>query len=368
MLSRCRLLLPDALKDVVFFLERRARNATRPAATLLFGALADRLRSPDELAAEKQFLRQQLLVVCRQIKKPQLSPKDRVTLVLLARRTKTWASATFLVQPETLLRWHREGFKLFWKRKSRANNREPRVTRETIALIRQMAQNNRLWGAERIRGELLKLGIRHAKSTIQRYMRTVRPPGSSGQTWATFIRNHGQHLWACDFLQTYDVFFRAIFAFVILEIGSRRIIHVGVTRSPTGAWVAQQLRNATPWGEEPKLIRDNDGKFGREFDPVARGIGIRIIPIPAHAPNCNAHCERLLGSVRRECLDHVLIMNQRQLLSVLEEYCRYHNRARPHQGLGQRVPEPSPQRSGPAGQVIEFPVLGGLHHDYRLAA
>jgi hypothetical protein len=192
--------------------------------------------------------------VCRQIKKLQLSPKDRVTLVLLARRTKTWASAMLLVTPETLLRWHREGFKLFWKRRSKAKNREPRVARETIALIRQMARNNRLWGAERIRGELLKLGIRHAKSTIQKYMSQVRRPRPRGQTWATFLRNHGGHIWACDFLQLYDLFFRPIFAFFILEIGSRRVVHIGVTRSPTSEWAAQQLRNAPPWGHGPKFL------------------------------------------------------------------------------------------------------------------
>ena len=212
-------------------------------------------------------------------------------------------------------------------------------------------------------------GIRHAKSTIQKYMHQVRRPPRGGQTWATFLRNHGRHIWACDFLQTYDVFFRGIFAFVILEIGSRRIIHVGVTRSPTSAWVAQQLRNATPWGQGPKfLIRDNDGKFGREFDPVAQGIGIRVIPIPAHAPNCNAHCERLLGSVRRDCLDHLFIVTECQLVSVLSEYRNYHNRSRPHQGLQQRVPEPIPQPLASTNRVIEMPVLGGLHHDYRLAA
>jgi hypothetical protein len=275
----------------------------------------------------------------------------------------------FLVQPETLLRWHREGFTLLWRRKSRTMRRGPRIAGETITLIQQMARNNRLWGAERIRGELLKLGLRHAKSTIQRYMRTARPPGSSGQTWATFFRNHSGHLWACDFLQTYDLFFRTIFAFVILEIGSRRIVQVGATRSPTSAWVAQQLRNATPWGAGPRvLIRDNDGKFREEFDRVATSIGMRVVPIPAHAPNCNAHCERLLGSLRRDCLDHMFIVTERQLLSVLGEYRDYHNRSRPHQGLGQRVPEPRPQPSPSSGHVIALPVLGGLHHDYRLAA
>ena len=369
MLSRCRLLRRDVRKDVVLYLERRARNSTRPAATLLLGALGDRLCSGTQLAAENQLLRYQLLVVCRQIEKPQLSPADRVTLVLLARRTKTWASATFLVQPETLLRWHRQGFKLLGRRKSRTTKRGPRIDGETITLIQQMARDNSLWGAERIRGELLKLGVRHAKSTIQRHIRAVRPPRSSGQPWATFLRNHGCQVWACDFLQAYDLFFQSIFAFVILEICSRRIVHVGVTRSPTSAWVAQQLRNATAWETDSKfLIRDNDGKFGKEFDRVAQGLGIRVIPIPVHSPNCNAHCERLLGSVRRECLDHIFIVTERQFLSALTEYRDYYNRSRPHQGLRQQVPESVSQPSGSTNRVIATPVLGGLHHDYRLAA
>jgi putative transposase len=370
MVTPLRHLIHHTLKHLVLWLEREARNATRPYTGLLLGALADRLRSSAELAAENRLLRQQLILACRQIKKPRLTPRDRVTLVLLARQTKTWISTMLLVRPETVLRWHREGFKLFWRRKSKTKRREPRVSSEIIALIQKMARNNRLWGAERIRGELLKLGIQHAKSTIQRYMNRVRRPPSSGQRWTTFLRNHGRHIWACDFLQTYDLFFRPIFAFFILEIGSRRVVDVAVTRSPTRAWTAQQLRNATAWGEGPKfLIRDNDDKFGEEFDRVAEGSCTRVIAMPHRAPNANAYCERFLGSVRRECLDHLFVVSERQLLSVLEEYCGYHNQARPHQGIGQRVPELGAQvLSGSTGRVLEMVVLGGLHHDYRLAA
>jgi transposase InsO family protein len=185
----------------------------------------------------------------------------------------------------------------------------------------------------------------------------------------TFLPNQGRHLWACDFLQTYDLFFQAIFALVILESGSRRIVHVSATRSPTSAWVAQQRSNATPWGTGPKfLIGDNDGTFGQELDHVATGIGIRVVPIPAHVPNCNAHCERLLGSVRRECLDDMFIVTEGQLASVLREYKAYHNRSRPHQGLDQRIPEPSPRLPTATARVVEMPVLGGLHHNYQLAA
>ncbi len=168
-----------------------------------------------------------------------------------------------LSQPETLLRWQRELFRLFWKHKSQAQERKPRLSPETIALIKDMATNNRLWGAERIRGELLKVDIRVSKRTIQKYMRQGRPKRARGQTWKTFLRNHVAEVWACDFLQVTDLFFRPLFAFFILELKSRKVIHVNVTRAPTDLWVAQQLREATPYGQRPQyLIRDNDCKFG----------------------------------------------------------------------------------------------------------
>lgn len=166
------------------------------------GALVDHYRSRQERVAENQLLRQQLILLRHQISKPRLARRERVSLVLLANRMKTWASAMLLVTPDTILRWHREGFRLFWKRNSRSKNRKSRVPQTTIALIRQMARNNELWGAERIRGELLKLGIRRAKTTIQRYMRAMRGGAPRGQSWKTFIHNQDLHIWSCDFLQT----------------------------------------------------------------------------------------------------------------------------------------------------------------------
>ncbi len=229
---------------------------------------------------------------------------------------------------------------------------QAKVAAETIALIRQMATENRLWGAERIRGELLKLGIQVCKRTIQKYMRTVRSHQPRGQKWATFLRNHAGQIWACDFLQVTDLFFRPLFAFFIIELKSRKVIQVGVTRSPTDAWVAQQLREATPYGQAPKyLIRDNDSKFGSCFCRVATTSGIKLLKTPYHAPRANAVCERFLRSVRQECLDHLLILQEKQLQRVLNAYVRYFNRARPHQGIGQQIPEqgrlvPSSQDAG----------------------
>src|SRR5881392_978469 len=231
---------------------------------------------------------------------------------------------------------------MYWKHRSKAPTHKPKVAPETIALIREMATNNRLWGAERIRGELLKLGRHVCKRTIQKYMRTVRTQQPQRQTWATFLRTHAANIWACDFLQVTDLFFRPLFAFFIVELKSRKVIHVGVTRSPTDRWVAQQLREATPYGQVPKyLIRDNDCKFGPCFARVATTSAIEILKTPSHAPRANAVCERFMRSVRQECLDHLLIFREKQLQRVLNRYVAYFNQARPHQGIQQQIPEPS---------------------------
>jgi putative transposase len=210
------------------------------------------------------------------------------------------------------------------------------------------------------------------KRTIQKYMRGVRRYQPRGQKWSTFLRNHAAQIWACDFLQVTDLFFRPLFAFFLIELKSRKVIHVGVTRSPTDAWVAQQLREATPYGQAPKyLIRDNDSKFGTCFARVATTSGIKLLKTPVQAPRANAICERFLRSVRQECLDHLLILEEKQLQRVLNAYVEYFNRARPHQGIGQQIPERrrlalSSQDAG--NQVTAHPVLGGLHHDYQRAA
>ncbi len=197
--------------------------------------LTDQARSKSELVAENALLRQQLIMLRRQVKRPACTKTDRMLLVLLARLVRTWKQALFIVQPETLLRWHRQGFQLFWKYKSRTASLTPRISPETVSLIKEMARDNRLWGAERIRGELLKLDIRVCKRTIQRYMRQVRTSRPRGQTWSTFLQTHAQQIWACDFLPVTDLFFRSLFAFFIIELHSRKVIHVGVTRSPTDA-------------------------------------------------------------------------------------------------------------------------------------
>ena len=196
---------------------------------------------------------------------------------------------------------------------------------------------------------------------------------TGGQTWATFLKNHAGETWACDFLQTYDLFFQVVFVYFIIELGSRRVVHYGVTRHPNDFWVAQQVRGATPYGEGPRfLIRDNDSKFGECFTRVAKDREIDVLRTPVRAPKANAICERFIGSVRRECLDHMLILNERHLYRLTGEYVDYFNHARPHQGIEQRIPDPREEDVVSVGEcrghIVGHPVLGGLHHDYRRVA
>jgi putative transposase len=331
--------------------------------------LSDVLRTKSELVVENALLRQQSVVLERQVKRPKFSRWDRLLLLWLANKARGWRGALLIVQPATLLRWHREGFRLYWKAKSKPPANPARVAAETVRLIKQLARENRTWGAERIRGELLKLNIRVAKRTIQKYMRRARSPHSSGQTWRTFLRNHASDIWACDFLPVTDLLFRQLYAFFIVELASRRVVHVAVTRASNAAWVAQQLREATLFRSGPKyLIRDHDSKFGTTFDRVATGAGIHILKTPIAAPKANAVCERFLRSVRQECLDHLLIFGERHLGRALTAYRDYFNHDRPHQGLLQRIPQPSEPPSRTVGRVAFIPILGGLHHTYVRAA
>jgi putative transposase len=362
-LVRLRSVLP-ILRDAI----QRQTKPRNPAVSLI----TDLPRSRSELILENALLRQQLMILRRQIKRPHLNNRDRLILILLVRLTRFWKQTLLIVQPDTLLRWHREMFRLFWWFKSHSQSRKPRVSSETIYLIQQMAHDNRLWGAERIRGELLKLGIHLTKRTILKYMRTIRKSPLSNQNWLTFIRNHANTVWACDLLQTYDLFFRAIFIFVIIEVESRRIVHVGVTHHPTDFWLAQQLREATPFSQTPRyLIHDRASNYGETFAHVASSSGMKLLKTPYRAPKANAICERFMGSLRRECLDHILILSPTHLHRIVIDYVAYFNRARPHQGIGQRLPEPEAVpfiETASSNRIIAHPILAGLHHDYHRAA
>lgn len=309
----------------------------------------------------------------RQVNKPRFTQSERLWLVLLASRVRHWKDLLQILKPDTLLHWHRQGIRLFWKFKCRNRGGRPKLAPETISLIQKMAQENSLWGAERIHGELLKLNLEVATTTIKKYLRQFRPSHPPTQTWSVFLKNHAKDVWGCDFLPVIDLFFRQAYLFFIVELSSRRIVHFNVTTYPTDAWGAQQLREATSFGQSPRfLIRDRDRKYGPNFAAVAKGSQIEILKTPYRAPKANAICERFLGNVRRECLDHMLILGESHLYRVIQDAKRveFFNQGRPHQGIDQRIPEGTrPEgKEDPKEKIIAFPVLNGLHHDYRLTA
>jgi putative transposase len=368
-------------------LHRQLRAWTRPnrgTGSPTLGAIGDLRRSKPELVLENALLRKQLSILGRQVRRPRIQGRDRLVILTLARLVPNWRDALLIVKPATVLGWHRRLFKIYWRRKSRP--RPPRMVPGTAALIRRIALENVRWGAEKIRGELLKLGVKVSKRTVQRIMWKARRDTDPGarQTWRNFVSNHHRQLWACDFVQVHDLLFRSIFAFFIIDVPTRRVVHVGVTRCPTDRWVTQQLREATAWDRAPKyLLLDNDSKFGVEFDALAKYTGIKLVHTAVHAPLMNAVCERFIGSVRRECLDHMLILSEAGMRRLVEEYVSYFNDLRPHQGLGQRIPakaaEGTPESAAVSPitdptmrvdrGVVSLPVLGGLHHHYhRLAA
>ena len=316
---------------------------------------------------ENALLRQQLIVLKRQVKRPRLTDPDRFCLVLLSRFTRFWKQSLHIAQPETLLRWHRELFRSDWRRKSQG---KPKISPETVALIEKMASENQLWGAERIRGELLKLGIEVSKRTIQKYMPKERGSRASSQTWMTFLKNQASAMWACDFTVVYDWLFRQWYIFVLLELKRRRIVHASVIQSPTDEWTAQQLREATPWGRVPRyLVRDRDSKYAALFSAVAVSSDVQELKMPYRTPRANGICERFIGSLRRECLDHVLFHDGRHVQRVVREYIAYYNQDRPHQGIGQRISNHYDLlKSKPtSGRIRTRAILGGLHHSYSCA-
>jgi putative transposase len=253
------------------WLQERFKHWTKPTTpVLIIGILSNITRSHTDLVVENALLREQLIVLNRQIKRPQLTNPDRFRFVFLSHFTKFWKQALHIVQPDTLMRWHWELSGMYWRRKSQG---QPKISPETIALIHKMAGENQIWGAERIRGELLKLGIEVSKRAIQRYMPKERKEHSSSHNWATFLKNQASGIWACDFTVVNDWLFRQWYVFVVMEMKTRRIVHTGVTKYPTDEWTAQQLREATPWGTGPKyLIRDRDRKYAVHFSTVAAGI------------------------------------------------------------------------------------------------
>jgi len=336
---------------------------------LLLLAVRGQIRSRQDLVIENLLLRHQLAVLTRPARtrrRPRLRTWDKVLWVLARRLCAAWRQHVVMVSPDTVVRWHRQGWRLFWRWTSRHPGGRPRVSAEVRQLIATMSQENRLWGTERIRGELLKLGIVVSNRSIRRYRwrGPVRPPS---QTWRTFLANHAHHLWAADLLTVPTLTFKTLYVLVFIAHGRRELVHVNVTANPTTAWVWRQVIEATPWGRTPRhILPDRDTVYGRDFRARAERIGMDAIATPVRSPRANAVAEKVIGTLRRECLDHVIVLNQQHLAAVLTEFVRYYNTERPHRTLRLETPEP---RVRPAiGPVRSRPVLHGLHHIYERAA
>ncbi|MHC4399456.1 MAG: integrase core domain-containing protein [Planctomycetota bacterium] len=320
------------------------------------------------LAFENLALRQQLAVSKQSVKRPKLRPRDRVFWVWLSRLWSNWRSALAIVQPETVIRWQRRGFKLYWRWKSRRRRPgRPRIEREIRDLIRRMSRENPTWGAPRIVSELAVLGHDVAEGTVAKYMVRRRKPPS--QTWRTFLDNHVPDIAACDFFTVPTATFRVLYCFVVLRHDRRRVVHFNVTASPSAQWTAQQITEAFPFDQAPRfLIRDNDGIYGEFFTDHMEHMNIEEVPIASRSPWQNPYCERVIGSIRWECLDHVIVLNERHLYRILTDYFDYYHNSRPHLSLDCNSPVPREVEPPSQGEVISIRQVGGLHHRYLRAA
>ena len=314
------------------------------------------------------MLRHQLDVLLRP-SRPKVRPTriDRIRFMWLYRLWPESVRAMMIVHPKTLIRWHRKGFRWYWRRKSRRRGGRPRVSSEIHCLIQQMSRENPLWGAPRIHGELLKLGFEVSQSTVSRYM-PHRPP-DPGQRWTTFLANHRDCIAAIDFLTVPTLAFRQLYVFVVLTHQRRRLVYLAVTANPTTFWTVQQMREAFPWENVPRyVIHDRHGTFGDEFRRRLQLLGMTSVPTAPRSPWQNGHVERVIGSIRRECLDHMIIFNERHLRRVLKDYFAYYNETRTHLALSKDAPVPRATSPPDEGSIIAVPQLGGLHHRYERRA
>ncbi len=336
-------------------------------------------RSTQSINAENLFLRRQLaLYIERGVKPRRIDSVTRIVLIILSRFFH-WRDALVVVRPETMVRWHRAGWKLFWRLKSRAGR--PPIPLKIQALIRRMANENPSWGEERIANELLlKLGIQVSPRTVRKYLPRRSPGRPRGDLrWSTFLRLHAQGIIACDFMVVVTATFRLLYVFVVIEHRRRRLIHCNVTAHPTAAWTLQQLREAVGFEERYQyLLHDRDSIFAAHLDESVSRLGTEVLKSPPRCPKANAICERVIGSIRHECLDWLIPISESHLRSILKSWTDHYNSARPHMALGPAVPDPPPvifdfgtsrsrHRREESYAVRAKSVLGGLHHEYYLA-
>src|SRR6266850_5226205 len=338
------------------------------------------LRPRSALAAEKLFLRKQLaLYQERHVTPKRTTHETRMVLTWLT-RWFDWRQALVIVQPATLIRWHRHGFRLFWRWTSKPGR--PPIPADLQGLIHRMARDNPTWGEERIANALLlKLGLRVSPRTVRKYLPTRLDHGwhqrIPSQRWLTFVRKHAKAIVACDFCVVVTATFKTLYVFVVMEHASRRILHINVTKYPTAQWTIQQFREAIPVDHGYRfLIHDRDSMFSKQLDQQVRHLGLRVLKTPARSPQANALCERLLGTLRRECLDVLIPLSTDHLRHILHAWVCHDHTGRPHMALGPGLPQPLPpvpvphpehlHRIPPHLWVVARPILGGLHHEYRL--
>jgi putative transposase len=330
-------------------------------------ALLAFVKTRRQLAVEILALRHQLGVLKRSVKRPRLTNADRGLWVLLSRRWASWTDALIIVKPATVVKWHRAGFRRYWTWRSRRKGGRPAIDPEVRRLIKQMASAN-MWGAPRIHGELLKLGIQISEATVSKYLPRRRKPPS--QTWRSFLENHVDTLVSVDFFTVPTVFFQVLFVLVVLAHDRRRILSINVTSNPSAAWTANQIVQAFPWESTPRyLLRDRDGIYGKHFRSRVRSLGIKEVIIARRSPWQTPYVERMIGTLRRELVDHVIVMNEGHLRRLLRTYLSdYYHGCRTHLSLDKDSPDSRPVEPPDMGEVVELPVVGGLHHRYTRRA
>src|SRR6266481_3319681 len=329
---------------------------------LVLAVLAAPFKSNSRLEAENAVLRHQLIVLRRKVRgRAQLTNNDRWFFVQIYRWFPSILQVLTIIRPETLVRWHRAGFRCYWRWKSLRRGGRPQIDTELRALIRWMSIENPLWGAPRVHGELLKLGFAVAQSSVAKYMVKRRGPPSQG--WRTFLHNHAPDIAAMDLFVVPSIGFDLLYACIIVRLDRRGLVWINVTTNPTAEWIARQLTEAFPWDEAPRyLVRDRDRIYGTVVTRRVRAMGIRDKPTALASPWQNGFAERLIGSIRRECVDHFIVLGEAHLLRILRSYARYYNDIRTHRSLDKDAPVSRPvQRTG---VITSNPILGGLHRHY----
>jgi transposase InsO family protein len=321
-----------------------------------------------QVALENAALRQQLAVFKRDVKRPQLRRWDRLFWIGLRAIWKDWKSALVIVRPETVISWQQKRFKRYWWRLSQSKGPgRPRVSSEIRTLISNMAATNPFWGAPRVHGELLKLGYEISERTVSRLM--PKNDKKPSQTWTTFLRNHVGQMVSIDFFTVATIRLHVLYVFVILAHDRRRVLHFNVTEHPTAVWAAQQIIEAFPEDGAPRyLLRDRDGIYGHCFTTRIEGMGIEQVRITARSPWQNCYVERAIGSIRRECLNHMIVLSEQHLRRILKSYFRYYHESRTHLSLSKDAPESRAIQANELERIVQIPQLGGLHHRYERRA